>query len=362
MVIATLARRAIPVLISLTLLAFGATPSGQAADTPPLAPPWPEATQIADIAGQPVTFPSHSPFTLADVGAGPEVDPPTTAHGTLFLPSAASASDPAPAIVLLHGAAGVLGAREGTYARQFAAMGVAALIVDSFAARRDRATGFVDRLIEITEAMVLADAYAALQMLAARPEIDGERVALVGFSYGGMTSLYAAYAQVAERYAPDGARFAAHAAYYAPCIVRFEDTRATGAPVLMQFGAGDAIVDPARCAEVATDLERGGAEVRTVVYPRAYHQWDGVFSGPRPIGRDLSACRFRVEADGTVRDARTYLPMWGPLTRKIIMALCIASEPYLIGRDDEVRRKSNGELARFLAPVFALRPASESGP
>lgn len=350
--VAMLAKRAARLALVLAVLALGLWPAGAAMAAPDLTPPWPPVDEIPEVTGRPVSFPSHSPFTLADVGGGPEVDPPTTARGTVFLPVAASPAQPVPAIVLLHGASGVLGAREMTYARQFAAMGVAALVVDSFAARRDRATRFVDRLIEITEAMVLADAYAGLRMLAALPEIDGTRVALIGFSYGGMTSLYAAHAQVAERYAPAGPRFAAHVAYYAPCLARFEDSRATGAPVLLQFGGRDAIVDAARCAEVAADLERGGAEVRTVVYPEAYHQWDGVFAGPRPIGRDLSGCRFLVEEDGTVRDARTYLPMWGSLTRKIILALCVNSEPYLIGRDDEIRRKSNAELARFLTPIF----------
>src|SRR3546814_5509160 len=75
-----------------------------------------------------------------------------------------------------------------------AAQGVAALAVDVFAPRRERASGFINRLLEITEAMFLADAYAALDYLATRPEIDAGRVALVGFSYGGMVATYAAYA------------------------------------------------------------------------------------------------------------------------------------------------------------------------
>src|SRR3546814_3480297 len=64
-----------------------------------------------------------------------------------------------------------------------------------------------------SDLMFLADAYAALDYLATRPEIDAGRVALVGFSYGGMVATYAAYAQVAERYAPNGRRFAAHVAF-----------------------------------------------------------------------------------------------------------------------------------------------------
>ena len=108
-------------------------------------------------------------------------------------------------------------------------MGVAGVVIDVFGARRDLGTGFVDRLLNVTEAAVLADAFAVLAWLDAMPEIDGKRVVLWGFSYGGMASLYAAQEQVAETFLPGGTRFMAHIAYYAPCIARFEDTRATGA-------------------------------------------------------------------------------------------------------------------------------------
>jgi len=314
---------------------------------PDLVLPWPEAGSGAAVAGQRVSFASHSPFSLADVG-DPEAAPTTQAAATLFLPPAASAAAPVPAVVILHGASGVQSVRELTYGRQFAAQGVAALVVDVFAARRERATGFVNRLLEITEAMFLADAYAGLDYLAARPEIDGDRIALIGFSYGGMVTTYAAYEQVAARYAPGGPRFAAHVAFYAPCIAEFEDSRATGAPLLMLYGGRDAIVDPERCARVARQLEDGGGAVEAVVYPEAVHQWDGRFASEREIGRNLAPCWFYVERDGTVRDKWLWLPMTTVFYRKVILGLCVAGEGYLIGRNDEIRARSNRDMGQFL--------------
>ena len=79
--------------------------------------------------------------------------------------------------------------RELTYAAQLAAMGVAALVVDSFASRRDRGTEFLERVLNITETMMLADAYSGLAFLATRPEIDPDRVVLTGFSYGAMATI-----------------------------------------------------------------------------------------------------------------------------------------------------------------------------
>ena len=78
-------------------------------------------------------------------------------------------------------------------------------------------------------------------------------------------------------------RFAGHVAYYAPCIAEFEDSRATGAPLLMLYCGKDAIVDPDRCAEMAAALEAGGSQVDAIVYPDALHQWDGRFGSPRMI-------------------------------------------------------------------------------
>ena len=321
--------------------------------SPDLVLPWPERVTADAPAGQPVSFRSHSPFAFSDVGKGPGDDPPTNGQGTFFLPANASPGAPAPAVVLLHGASGVMNARGLTYARQFAAQGVAALVLDVFGARRERATGFVNRLLEITEAMFLADAYAALDYLAARPDIDARRIALIGFSYGGMVATYAAYAQVAERYAPSGHRFAAHVAFYAPCIAEFDDHRATGAPLLMLYGARDAIIDPERCARVAAQLEEGGSAVEIVVYQNAVHQWDGQFGAEREIGRSLAPCSFVVERDGTVLDRNfLWLPMANGFLRKIMLALCADNEGYLIGQNNEVRARSNRDMGEFLERAF----------
>jgi dienelactone hydrolase len=326
-----------------------------------LAEPWPDPSSLADIPGVPVGWASTSPFAPEDIGGGPADAPPTTALGRLYLPPGPHAARSVPAVILLHGSGGILPSRELTYAPQLARMGVAALIVDSFGARRDRGTDFIDRILNITETMMLADAYAGLGFLAARPEIDPRRVVLTGFSYGGMATIYALYAQVADKLAPPrsddgGLNFAGHVAFYGPCVARFENSRTTGAPLLMLIGGKDEIVDQQRCAEVAADLRAGGSRVETIVYPDAVHQWDGMF-GARPIGRNLAGCSFVVERDGTIRDRNTGLAMTGPLPRKIILGLCtLGAGPYPIGRNDRVRAQATADYGRFLANIFAAPP------
>lgn len=338
-------------LSKLTAAAVVVLVAGPAVANPGLPSVWPAPETLTAVEVVETTLPSSTPFTLDDVG-DPDDAPPAELRLTLYMPPDASADAPVPAVVLLHGSAGIVSSREPAYARQLASLGVAGVVVQSFASRRDIATGFIDRLLNITEAALLADAYATLGMLAAMPQVDAERIALVGFSYGGMVTLYAAQEQVAEAFAADGPRFAAHATFYAPCIARFEDEATTGAPVLMLAGDGDAIVDDARCDEAAEALEAGGSAVTRITYEDAYHQWDGIRTGPRPIGRNLAPCRFVVEADGDVVDGRTGMPMTGPFTRKIILGLCSDSDGYLIGRDDDVRARAVADLSAFLNDVF----------
>ena len=339
-------------LLAILLAALALPAVAAAVSWSRLGEPWPDSASLGDIPGVAVSWPSSSPFAPEDIGAAPA----TTALGRLYLPPGPHAPRSVPAVVLLHGSGGILPMRELTYAPQLARMGVAALVVDSFGARRDRGTEFIERILNITETMALADAYSGLGFLAAHPEIDPRRVVLTGFSYGAMATMYALYAQVADKLAPPGLRFAGHVAFYGPCIARFEDSRTTGAPLLMLIGGKDEIVDQRRCAEVAADLRSGGSRVETIVYPDAVHQWDGAFA-PRQIGRNLAGCSLRVERDGTIRDTHTGLAMTGPFMRKTILGLCtLGAGPYPIARDDRVRAQAAADYGRFLARIFAAPP------
>lgn len=315
----------------------------------PLAESWP-AVDSSLPQGDAVSFPTSDPYTLRDAATGAAAG--REAVATLFLPPDASAAAPVPAVILLHGASGVRQEREITYARQLAGQGVAALVVDVFGARRDLASGFMERVLDITEAMYLADAFAGLRYLDSLPEVDGSRVALVGFSYGGMAATYAAYRQTGEIYQPDGPWFAAHVAFYGPCIARFARTETTGAPVMMLWGTEDAIIDSDDCRQTLADLEAGGSDTSWIAYQGAYHQWDGGVATPRPIGRLLSDCEFRVEPDATTREAVLGLEMSGRLSRRAILAVCVRDEPYMIGADDAVRAQSTADLSRFLNSAF----------
>lgn len=292
--------------------------------------------------GERVNIESSSPFVPSDIGAAPAAE----ARLTYYPPAGASAANPAPAVILLHGASGVTDGREGRTARAFAAQGVGAVVVDVFGARGGGS--FRERLLNITETMALADAFAAKRFLDAQPEVDAARTALIGFSYGGMSTIYASYAQVAAAFgAPP---FAAHVAFYGPCIARFEEPATTGAPILMLWGDRDAIMDPDACAVLAEDLRGGGSSVEVIRYD-AGHRWDG--RGGRwnaPV--HIADCSFQVRPDNTVHDTFTGIQMTSPQTRAAMLAFCINRDGYLIEPDPVIRALSDAAMARFLNPVL----------
>jgi dienelactone hydrolase len=309
--------------------------------------PWPDASSVTGVRHETVQFPSSSPFAPDDSAHAPQ----STTTAELYMPMDAPPNHTTPAVVMLHGAAGMVAERGATYGPQLAAMGVAVLVIDTYGSRRDMATGFIGRVLHITETMFVADAYAGLRYLATIPMIDPNHVVLTGFSYGGMATMYSLYAEMADRFAPPGLRFAGHVSFYGPCVARFDDSRTTGAPLLMLYGQGDELIRPDRCNQIANDFRAGGSQVNVISYPGAVHQWDGGMPHMM-IGRNLSGCSFRVSRNGAITDEHTGLPMTGVLTREIILGLCVPDRPYPIGADAKVRAQSNRDFGAFLRRVF----------
>lgn len=300
---------------------------------------WEEA-DVAPVAG---TAASESPFVLAD--AGRRGTPRVNAHFDLYLTPHASAKDRAPAVILVHGADGVQAIREERYARELAAMGLHVAVLDVYRSRGRIA--LLDRLTRVTAMMAIADAYAVLNALD-HPAIDTDRVALVGFSFGGMAAMQAALRQVAEAISPGGRRFAAHVAYYAPCLTRFEERATTGAPVVLLLGTRDDAVDVKECRRFARDLERGGSDV-TITTFRAAHNWDGGTPGESerfPVS--YAACKMTVDEEGMPRAPITGLPVDTVLARNTLFTFCGALGGYELRYDEGVRERSNRALAEFL--------------
>jgi dienelactone hydrolase len=180
-----------------------------------------------------------------------------------------------PAVVICHGSDGVDGRGE-FHARSLNAAGIATLEIDMWAAR-GTARGAAAR--PRSPAETLPDAFAAAAFLAGQPEVDSERIGIMGFSWGGVVSLLSA-TRPARAAAGGGPGFRAHVAMYPVCwayevVPGLSLASLTGAPILIQTGDADTYDDPDGLDQLLARLpQESRATIRGVTHPGAGHGFD----------------------------------------------------------------------------------------
>lgn len=273
-----------------------------------------------------------------------------TVAATLSFPE--EAKDRYPAVVVVHTIAGYLEINEGQYAAELRKAGFATLTYDSFAARGT--TGIaLSRSGPGLWPSGVADAYAALRLLAAHPKIDASRVAIVGFSYGGEVAHLTAFERLRSAVDPGQARFAAHVAYYPAGVFGAvaEPKAYTGSPILMLLGERDDNLPVAKIASYLAYAKVAGfaVPIEPVTYPDAYHAW---------TVPSLTSLRFYGEYGSTKKcplillgSARPVLLIDGQLTPfdPNSFGACMAQAPgYSMVYDAAVRAKSAADSIGFL--------------
>lgn len=198
-----------------------------------------------------------------------------------FVPAATRPeSERHPAIVLLHGCGGMgdsrgaLTPRHRDWAERFARWGLVVLVLDSFAPRGLRSICELERRPIRPWRERTADAYAALDHLVARNDVDPDAVLVLGWSHGGSTVMGIARPQAPGR-RTEGPRFKAAIAFYPGCAAPLAQPqyRAT-MPLLILHGAADDWTPAAPCLELAQRSAGTVFALRTVVYPDAHHGFD----------------------------------------------------------------------------------------
>jgi carboxymethylenebutenolidase len=238
----------------------------------------------------------------------PSQDGKTTLVGYLFVPRTGIGG--VPAIVMMHGRAGAyssrpngvydattLSKRHKAWGELWAAQGYVALLVDGFGPRgypagfpRHSYDSRPEALNEVTVRPL--DAYGALAWLRTRPDVDGARIALQGWSNGGSATLAAMAA--GSGFTPASLQgFAAALAFYPACGLK--GAFATGyrpyAPVHVFMGSADEEVSPKRCERFVASSRTQGGDIAITLYRGATHGFD-----------DPSAKRQKVMANATATE------------------------------------------------------------
>ena len=193
----------------------------------------------------------------------------------MYLPAGVG---PFPAIVMMHGCSGMWRndgvtptANYRSWAEHFQGRGYVALLVDSFGSRGEReiCTQAVRKISEARERP--RDAYAALQWLAERKDVDATRIHLMGWSNGAMAVLQTLRPDAPGR-PTEGPGFRSAVALYPGCANLATTVYAPVAPLLIQSGGADDWT-PARFCE-ALARSKSGAPIEIDVYEQAHHGFD----------------------------------------------------------------------------------------
>ena len=186
-------------------------------------------------------------------------------EGDLARPDGAG---PFPAVVGLHGCAGMHDTTKQRLADELVARGYVLLLVDSYATRRGIDHDCTSSAFA-TFVRRRPDAYGALAFLARQTFVAPQRVAVVGFSAGAWVTLSVAETNSFEQFVPEGnLRFRAAAAFYPPCK---QAVGRPGIPTLIFIGALDDWTPAADCSNKIASWGNDGPPIELVVYPGAYH-------------------------------------------------------------------------------------------
>lgn len=175
-------------------------------------------------------------------------------YGTrLHLPEAVG---PVPLVVMVPGTSGV-DRRQRFYRSHLLRAGIGTFVVDIkkgiFRSRRDRPPA--DDYIPVV--------LAAAKLIRERADVDGERVGIMGWSFGGTVALRMANTE--KTHAPV---FAAHVGIYGGCT-RSPRVSLYNVPILMLMGAADTIVDPGKCSDF-----QHNHNVPVIFFEGAHHGFD----------------------------------------------------------------------------------------
>jgi dienelactone hydrolase len=307
----------------------------------------------AEAGSSEVTFQSSSYLDFRQLLSGQPPAATVTLSATLNLPE--ETRDRYPAVVVVHTIAGYLDNNEGQYAAELRRAGFATLTYDSFAARGTTGIALARSGPGLWPSGV-ADAYAALKLLAGHPRIDPGRIAIAGFSYGGEIAHLAALEGLHEALRSGPARFATHVAYYPAGVFGAvaQHGAYTGSPVLMLLGEKDDNLPVAKVENYLAYAKAAGfpAPVETVVYPGAYHAW---------TVPSLTTLRFYPEYASTKRcplillgSARPALLVEGELKPfdPGSFGACMGAAPgYSMVYDAALRARSTAESIGFLERI-----------
>ena len=193
------------------------------------------------------------------------------------------------------------------------------------------------------------DVYRAVDVLAADPRLDSSRIAVMGFSRGGLVALYASLNRFHDLYGPKRGSIAAYLPFYPPAILSLSgEMDVANAPIRAFHGAEDEWNPMPRCRDFVERLATAGYDAQITVYPGARHAFDHTNSPAYNIMSDAQTSRncMRREENGRLTNTATGKPFsWKDE--------CVQLGPP-VQYNDAATSQAQAAVKEFLTKLFRL--------
>ena len=288
-----------------------------------------------------VEFQSSNPFAMSDVINNLNNLKPQLVFGKLTLPKNTTNTQKVPLVI---GVAGSLGWRKHhyDYMKMYQENGYATFELNSFKSRNISST--VGSQIEVTTAAMILDAYRAFEELIKHPNIDSNRVSIIGWSLGGAVALFSGWMPIRNAIT-NKLKFASHLAVYPPCFIDPENTNFTEKPIHILIGELDNWTPAEPCKNFVNKININN-NVNLTIFPNSHHSFDS----EEPVsynesGYSFKNCLFKLSEDGDVLMNYLSLPMSSPIMQKIGFLFCVKRGVNLGG--NKIYREKAFEFASY---------------
>ena len=252
-----------------------------------------------------IQFETFYTYDFSRLNTGVYKELPLDGKGTLALPKDLAKNEKSPLILILHTSGGIKPNREMNYARFLNKNGYATFIIDTYGTRKCNASGagWKNCLSKILMLDFVTDAYMALNSLSNHPNIDIEKTALLGFSYGADAAMLSLDQDLKNIFSPDLKSFEAVISVYGACNNIFNISKTIGSNFFYIVGSRDISYEKKYCEERYAELEIAGTSSKEYIIEGAVHGYDADFPVtyiPTSEIPNFFKCKFEFNKDGSV--------------------------------------------------------------
>lgn len=207
-----------------------------------------------------------------------------------FIAYPKASSKKLPAVLIIHDWNG-LDTYEEMRAKKIAENGYVAFAMDMYGAgiraRDNTAAAALSGLYSKDRSLMRSRIQTALAVLKARPEVDGEKIVIIGYCFGGMAAIEAALAGQAVR-----GVVTFHASLTFPTLA--QDAKNIHTRILIHHGGADTFVKKQDVEALKLALRNAGVKFEFVSHPGATH---GFTLSTNTGGKETMGMKYDAKAD-----------------------------------------------------------------